>query len=199
MLVLMTEPQPQIHVIAGPNGAGKTTFARDFLPRYAECLHFVNPDLIAAGLSPFAPELAAVAAGRLVLTQIRQFAEQRVTFAFETTLSGRTYQPLLQQFRQQGYSVHLYFLWLPDVQLSLDRIADRVRHGGHAVPEEDVRRRFQRSIRNFLSIYRSLADSWIIFDNSGRPPREVASERAGELAIIDAEAFRRLSEVAGPP
>lgn len=190
----MAEPQPQLHIIAGPNGAGKTTFARNYLPRYAGCLHFVNADLIAAGLSPFAPEAAAVTAGRLVLQQIRSLASRRLDFAFETTLSGRSYRSMLQDFKERGYSICLYFLWLPTVQVALGRVADRVRQGGHAVAEEDVRRRYRRGIQNFLHVYRPLADSWILIDNSGPSPQIIAIERAGALSIINQGTFHHILE-----
>jgi predicted ABC-type ATPase len=158
----MSSERPQLRIIAGPNGSGKTTFVRDFLPRYVQVPHFVNADLIAAGLAPFAPETMAMKAGRLVLAEIRRFADQRLDFAFETTLSGRTYEPMLRQFRQQGYLIYLYFLWLPDVALNLKRVAHRVQLGGHNVPEDDVRRRYRRGIANFLNVYRQWADHWIV-------------------------------------
>jgi predicted ABC-type ATPase len=195
----MAESHPQIHVVAGPNGAGKTTFARGYLPEYAGCLQFVNADLIAAGLSPFAPESAAVTAGRLVLQQIHRLAGQRVNFAFETTLAGRGYQAMLQTFKQQGYVVSLYFLWLPTVQLALERIAVRVRGGGHNVPEEDVRRRYRRGIRNLFQVYRPLLDSWVVYDNSRIFPRAVAVEHAGALSIVDQHTFRRVLEAVQQP
>lgn len=186
----MVEERLQLRIIAGPNGSGKTTFVRKFLPRYAEVKNFVNADLIAAGLSPFAPETVALAAGRLMLSEIRRLADQRADFAFETTLSGRTYEPMLRQFREQGYTVFLYFLWLPDVAMNVSRIAHRVQQGGHSVPEEDVRRRYRRGIANFLQVYRPLADSWIVFDNSGVWPREIAFALADVPTILDEEAFR---------
>jgi predicted ABC-type ATPase len=195
----MAELHPQVHIIAGPNGAGKTTFARAYLPLYAGCVQFVNADLIASGLSPFAPETAAVTAGRLVLAQIRRLASQRVDFAFETTLSGRGYGPMLQRLKGQGFSICLYFLWLPTVLAAIERVANRVRHGGHGVPETDIRRRYQRSVQNFLHVYRSLADSWILMDNSGPSPKIIAIERVGNLSIIDQEAFHHLLEVAKSP
>ena len=150
----MADELPQLRVIAGPNGSGKTTFVRKFLPRYVHIPHFVNADLIAAWLSPFAPEQAALRAGRLMLEEIRRLADARQDFAFETTLSGRGYEPMLRQFRNQGYQIFIYFLWLPDVSMNLARVAGRVKQGGHHVPDEDVRRRYSRGIGNFLRIYR---------------------------------------------
>jgi predicted ABC-type ATPase len=185
---------PSVYIIAGPNGAGKTTFAREFLPHYADCRNFVNADLIAAGMSPFAPETAAFRAGRLMLEQIRLLAERGVDFGFETTFSGRSHVSLIRELRKQGYRAHLFFLWLPSVDLALSRITGRVLAGGHDVPEAIVRRRFERSIRNFFTVYRSLADSWILFDNSAESPAVVALENQGELRIINSEGYQYLLE-----
>ena len=158
-------------MIAGPNGAGKTTFAREFLPREAGVIHFVNADLIAGGLSPLRPELAARRAGRLVLTELARLAKARKDFAFESTLSGRTYLRLLSRWKAAGYRIEMVFLSLPSVQLALQRIAARVRQGGHDVPRADVIRRFDRSLANFRGLYRPLADVWAVYDNSGETPR----------------------------
>ena len=157
--------RPNLYIIAGPNGAGKTTFARKFLPQYAECLEFVNADLIAGGLSPFAPERAAILGGRLMLEQIHSLAERGLDFGFETTLSGKTYVKLLQDMRKGRYLIHIFFLWITNVKLALERIELRIRNGGHHIPESIVRRRFDRSLPNFLQFYKPLADSWAIFDN----------------------------------
>jgi predicted ABC-type ATPase len=122
----------QLYIIAGPNGAGKTTFAREFLPRFAKCNEFVNADLIATGLAPFSPQNAAMQAGRLVLKRIHELAEKGRTFGFETTLAGRSYLSLLKRMRKLGYKLHLYFLWLPSVNLAIKRVEDRVKQGGHS-------------------------------------------------------------------
>jgi predicted ABC-type ATPase len=195
----MADERPQLRIIAGPNGSGKTTFVREFLPRYAPVPHFVNADLIAAGLAPFAPETAALTAGRLMLAEIRRLADQRMDFAYETTLSGRTYEPMLRQFREQGYMIYLYFLWLPDVGMNLARVAQRVRQGGHNVPEDDVRRRYRRGVANFLNIYRRLTDHWIVFDNSGLWPREIAYARSDVPTILDQDAFQRFMRAGDEP
>lgn len=175
---------PNVYIIAGPNGAGKTTFAREFLPRYADCRNFVNADLIAQGVSPFSPEAAAFRAGRLMLNEIKLLAERRLDFGFETTLSGRTHQNLVRHLKQRGYAVHLFFLWVPSVELALSRVRGRVMEGGHDVPATVVRRRFQRSVRNFFVHYRRLADSWILFDNSGEVPSVIAFEKRRKLGIM---------------
>ncbi|MBF0478801.1 MAG: zeta toxin family protein [Candidatus Omnitrophica bacterium] len=178
-----------IYIIAGPNGAGKTTFAVKFLPDYVKCPNFVNADLIALGLAPFSPNTAAIKAGKLVLQQIDNFANQGVEFAFETTLSGKTYLRLLKELKLKGYKLHLFFLWVPDKRLALARIKDRVAEGGHNIPANDARRRFVRSIYNFLSVYRPIFDSWMLFDNSGTAPRLIAEEKDGKLYVADKKMF----------
>lgn len=157
-------------VIAGPNGSGKTTFARDFLQREAGVVHFVNADLIAAGLSPFNPNLAKVAAGKLFLRELDRLTDTMTDFSFETTLSGKGYRPRFVQLRNAGYRIEIVYLRLATPILALRRIAMRVRHGGHDIPKEDVLRRFDRSWQNFQTVYRPLADRWAVFDNSGAEP-----------------------------
>ena len=164
-------PRPRCIVIGGPNGAGKTTFARRYLPEDASVVHFVNADLIASGLSPLKPELAAIAAARLVLREIDRLAAERMSFAFETTFSGLTYVRRLRTWKQAGYRIEMVYLRLRSPLLALRRIAARVRQGGHGVPRADVVRRFSRGWDNFQRTYRPLADSWAGPDNSGRAPR----------------------------
>ncbi len=181
-----------VYIIAGPNGSGKTTFARSFLPEYVRCPNFVNADLIATGLSPFAPDRAAIRAGKLVLEQIRAFADRGVDFAFETTLAGRSYARLLERMKERGYSLHLFFLWIPRPGLAIARIRQRVAEGGHSVPAADVRRRFDRGIRNFFSIYRPMMDRWMVFDNSGVKPILIANEKDGFLEVIQPSLWEQI-------
>ena len=159
----------RIVIIAGPNGAGKTPFAREFLPTDADCPNFVNADLIAAGLSPFAPDLVAFKAGRLMLETIADYAKRGESFSFETTLSGLTYAQMIPTWQAEGFMVTLIFLSLPNVEMALERVASRVIQGGHNVPEDVIRRRFEHGIKNFER-YKVLVDSWQLYDNSGVPP-----------------------------
>lgn len=171
MMKSRSQREPRCIVIAGPNGAGKTTFAREYLPREAGVIRFVNADLIATGLSPLRPELAARQGGRLVLTELERLVKAREDFAFESTLSGRTYLQLMTRWKARGYRIELVFLSLPSVELALQRIAARVRQGGHDVPRADVIRRFERSWVNFHSLYRTVADTWAVYDNAGDTPQ----------------------------
>jgi predicted ABC-type ATPase len=165
--------EPKIVIIAGPNGAGKTTFAREFLPHEANCPDFINADLIAAGLSPFKPESAAFRAGRLMLEEIHGKIGLKKSFAFETTLSGRTYLKLLRECRANGYYVVLIFLSLPTADMAVTRVAARVSQGGHNVPERDIRRRFDAGLKNFHQVYKQVVDVWTLYDNSGTVPSEI--------------------------
>jgi predicted ABC-type ATPase len=157
----------KIVIIAGPNGAGKTTFAREFLPGEADCPDFINVDLIAAGLSPFDPDRAALRAGRLMLKEIKRRVQAGESFAFETTLAGHNYARLIPRWRVAGYHVKLIFLSLPTADLAVARVAARVAQGGHNVPEEVIRRRFDAGLRNFENLYRKLVDTWVVYENSG--------------------------------
>ena len=166
----MTTSQRKIVIIAGPNGAGKTTFALEFLPNEADCPVFVNADLIAAGLSPFHPEVAAFRAGRLMLQEIAYHVAEARSFAFETTLSGLTYVRMIARWRAAGFKVKLIFLSLGSPEEAIARVAMRVRQGGHNVPAETIRRRFAAGLRNFHDVYRYRVDYWQWFDNSGATP-----------------------------
>ena len=161
---------PRCIIIAGPNGAGKTTFAREYLPKDAGVIHFINADLLAAGLSPLKPDLAAFNAGRLYLAELNRLAKARQDFAFESTLSGLTYVRHIRRWKSLGYRIEIVFLRLASVKLAIQRISVRVKQGGHNVPPADVRRRFDRGWKIFEGAYKALADSWQIYDNSGGRP-----------------------------
>jgi predicted ABC-type ATPase len=162
---------PRCIIIAGPNGAGKTTFAREYLPEDAGVIHFVNADLLAAGLSPLRPESAVLAAGRWFLMELDRLAKARLDFAFESTLSGLTYLGRLKRWKVAGYRIEIIYLRLASPQLALRRIAARVKQGGHDVPRADVLRRFDRGWKNFMTAYRLQADAWTVYDNSGDSPK----------------------------
>jgi len=160
----------KIIIIAGPNGAGKTTFAREFLPNEAGCPIFVNADLIAAGLAPFAPETAAVQAGRLMLREIERHFAARQSFAFETTLAGKAYLPHIRRWQAAGYKVELIFLQLNYADEAVARVQQRVRQGGHDIPEDVIRRRFAAGLNNFHRYYAAAVDAWALYNNAGETP-----------------------------
>jgi predicted ABC-type ATPase len=166
----MAVKKKKILIIAGPNGAGKTTFANEFLPNEADCYTFINADLIASGLSPFQPGIGSRRAGRIMLEEITSHVRRGESFAFETTLSGRTYIQLIRNWQRTGYQIKLYFLSLPDPEDAIARIASRVAQGGHHVPDDVVRRRFLSGLHNFQTVYRFEVNYWHLYDNSGTIP-----------------------------
>ncbi len=177
----------KILIIAGPNGAGKTTFAEEFLPNEASCPEFVNADLIAAGLSPFQPDQVAFAAARLMLERIDHLVTVGKSFALETTLSSRCYLRLIPQWKASGYRVKLCFLKLPDADFAIRRVAQRVSFGGHDIPVETIRRRFDRGWENLKCDYIGIVDEWAIYDASRTPPLliETGDKRAPERLMED--------------
>ena len=166
----MPSKSPLCLIIAGPNGAGKTTFAREFLPREAGIVHFVNADLIAAGLAPLQPAMANMKAGKVFFSELDRLSGDKVDFAFESTLSGLAYHERIKLWKRRDYRIELVYLRLDSPEIALKRIAARVREGGHDVPTADVRRRFVRSWRNFEHVYRPLCDAWWLYDANVRPP-----------------------------
>ncbi len=191
------EQAPTVFVLAGPNGAGKSTFASKFLPDFVSCRQFLNADLIAYGLSPFAPETQNVRAGRLLLERIKELSAAREDFGFETTLSGRTYVHLLSGLRRMGYRVVIFFLWLPDTGLSMVRVANRVRQGGHDVPEADILRRFGAGLANFFRLYCPIADAWYLYDGSRNPPMLIARDEDGQPTVEHPELFSTIMKALG--
>jgi predicted ABC-type ATPase len=175
---------PSIVILAGPNGAGKTTAASHLLGDVLGVATFVNADVVAQELSPGAPELAAFQAGRQVLAQLESLSAAGATFAFETTLAGRSYAAWLRRCRAAGYTIHLVFLWLPTADLAVERVARRVASGGHDIPETVVRRRYAAGLRNFFALYRPLATNWRLYDSSGTPPRLVAEGVGARMRTV---------------
>jgi len=189
----MSDVSPQVIVIAGPNGAGKTTLAPFLLRDTFGLLEYVNADSISAGLSAFSPESTAVEAGRIMLRRLHELANHRSNFAFETTLSTRSFAPWLDRLRQRGYNFHLLFLWLRSPDLAARRVRERVVAGGHDVPEYIVRRRYSKGVSNFFSLYSVLADSWVVYDNSvsGRTPRIARGGGKTTTKVFDPALWRQ--------
>jgi predicted ABC-type ATPase len=157
---------PHVVIVAGPNGAGKSTAAPRLLRDYLGITEFVNADVIAQGLSAFNPAGMAMQAGRIMLNRMRELADERKSFACETTLAARSYAIWMQELRASGYKVQLVYLWLRSPETAIERVAERVRNGGHHVPEDVVRRRYERGLDNLFNIYMPIVDSWVILDNS---------------------------------
>ena len=195
-----TDTNPAVVVLAGPNGAGKSTAASVVLPELLRIPIFVNADTIARGLAAFAPETAAIAAGRIMLDRLTELADAGESFAFETTLASRTFAKRLRAMRTRGYSVNLVFVWVSTPELSVRRVADRVRLGGHHVPTEDIHRRYERGLQNFFRLYRPLADRWWFFDNSTAEGRRVIAEHTGgQTTIHDQDLWDELEQRYGDP
>jgi predicted ABC-type ATPase len=162
----MSAHRPQVIIIAGPNGAGKSTIAPFLLRDRFGVMNYVNADTIASGLSAFAPEKFALEARRIMLKQLREMAERQIDFAFESTLASRSYAPWLSRLSGQGYNVHLFFLWLQNPEIAIQRVKERIRMGGHHIPEEVIRRRYRKGAHNFFALYQTIADNWSMYDNS---------------------------------
>jgi len=187
---------PRCLIIAGPNGAGKTTFALKYL-RQIGIEHFINADLIASGLSPFHPERQAAAAGRLFLAEIEARIRERSDFAFETTLSGRGYLKLIQRLKAEGWTVELFYLALPSVDVSKSRVAERVAHGGHNIPASDIERRFPRGLSNLLDDYRMKVDKCVCYLNGGGPATKIFEQAGASCAIDNHALFDYIQRLAG--
>ncbi len=192
----MNKP-PQVVVLAGPNGAGKSTTAERLLVGELGVAEFVNADVIARGLSGFNSEQVAIRAGRIMLDRIHELAAARTSFAFETTLASRSFAALLSQLKQNGYVVRLNFLWLPNPEMAIDRVAARVQLGGHSIPIETVRRRYFAGLVNFFNLYQPLADDWFFFDNSGDAGAQLIASGGREqtTAVVEAEKWAHVNQL----
>jgi len=185
---------PEFYLFGGPNGAGKTTIARRVLPALG-CREYVNADAIASALSPFQPESVALQAGYLLMKRLRGLAKEGVDFGTESTLAARAWVPFLNECRNLGYGINVVFVWLPDVELAVNRVEARVLSGGHNIPEDTVRRRYLYGLLNFHSLYRPLSDSWKIYDNSRAEPMIVAQGNKDETQVFDVERWNLTLEV----
>jgi predicted ABC-type ATPase len=183
--------RPVIYLFGGSNGAGKTTFARAYLPHEGRNVRFLNADEIARGLSPFSPQTVALKAGRVMLQEVRECIASGQSFGMESTLSGKIYIGLLSEARKAGYEIELHYLRLPNVQMAVRRVRQRVKKGGHPVPESDIRRRFRRSIDHLLRDYLPLADRWSIWDNKALSPILLADSVSDDMIRV-AEILRSL-------
>ncbi len=168
--------RPHVLMIAGPNGAGKSTAAPGLVRDLLGVAEYVNADLIAQGLSAFDTQSVAFQAGRVMLSRLRQLAARRRHFAFETTLASRAYLPWLRALQGEGFAFDLAFLWLPSPEIAIARVAERVRLGGHDVPEDIIRRRYQRGLANFFHLYRQPADRWWLYDAAATASQRIIAE-----------------------
>jgi predicted ABC-type ATPase len=190
----VSDGQPTVVILAGPNGAGKSSSAPRLLQGALEVSTFVNADVIARDLSPSDVDQAALAAGRIMLARLRELADRRASFAFETTLATRSFAPWLGSLARSGYGVHLFYLWLASPELAIERVAYRVRSGGHNVPPETIRRRYDAGLRNFFSLYRPLVTGWAVYDNTDGYPRLVAERlERGPQRVYDKQVWEQIS------
>ncbi|MDB6058541.1 MAG: hypothetical protein JWO95_2385 [Verrucomicrobiales bacterium] len=187
---------PQLYIIAGPNGAGKTTFAKQFLFAEVSVVDFVNADIIAEELRDESVTSRMAEAGRMTLERINNLVSNGVSFAWETTMSGRTAARWIHSAKAKGYFVKLYFFWLKSADQSIERVCRRVIQRGHHVDESDLRRRFTRSVQNFFHIYAPLADAWKLYDNSQDAFRLVAVHKAGRTAVRDRRSYSAILQTA---
>lgn len=184
---------PNLYVIGGANRSGKTTVSMSLLP-ILDCFEYINADAIAAG-SPLNPESMAVQAGRLMIERLRALSDSGSDFAFETTLASRTFAPFLRGCKIKGYTVNLIYFWLQTPELAVG-VARRVASGGHSIPEEVIRRRYERGLRNLTSLYLSLCDGWMVYENSGSNLRLVAERIINQQPIIyENELWNQITEV----
>lgn len=184
-----------LYIIAGCNGAGKTTASFTVLPEILECREFVNADEIARGLSPFNPSAMSITAGKLMLQRIKELLGRNETFAIETTLATKTYINLVRQAQSNGYTVTIIFFWLRKPELALQRVAERVKNGGHDIPVQTTRRRYSAGITNLFKLYAPEVDCWVVYDNSETPRTQIAhGGKAAPTVILNNELFSKMKD-----
>lgn len=183
---------PQLYVISGCNGAGKTTASYALLPEMLGCSQFVNSDEFAKSLSPFSPDAASIQASKLMLLKMNYLFRRNEDFAIETTLATRSLKRMIAKAREQGYSVTILYFWLNSPELAIERVRARVAAGGHNIPEPTIRRRYTAGLHYFFNVYRSMADRWILADNSKIPFKVVAEGQKDRLTIKDEETYGRI-------
>ena len=187
---------PNLYIISGCNGAGKTTASFTVLPEMLGCREFVNADEIARGLSPFQPEKVAVEAGRIMLQRIDELLRKKEDFAIETTLATRSYAQTIKRARESGYNVTLVYFWLVSPELAIQRVKNRVAEGGHHIPEDVIRRRYKKGVKNLFELFIPICDYWIIIDNSQTPYNIVAEgQEEQELKIQSQSVWEKLKEL----
>ncbi|MBX2964700.1 MAG: zeta toxin family protein [Cyclobacteriaceae bacterium] len=184
---------PNLYIIGGCNGAGKTTAAYTVLPEMLNCREFVNADEIARGISPFQPERVSFQAGRIMLNRIKELIEEGVDFAFETTLSTKSYTTVIKTALSKGYKVTLIFFWLESPELAKERVKFRVANGGHNIPDDIIVRRYFRGLKNFFTLYLRLTHTWLVYDNSASLPELIARGEDDDFVVINNDIWKRLS------
>lgn len=192
---------PQLIVLAGPNGAGKSTSAPRVLAGVMNVVEYVNADVIARGLSGFDPDRAALQAGRVALQRLKDLAAIRADFAFETTLATRSFATWFKELRQRGYAIHIIYFWLPSVDAAVARVSERVRRGGHHIPEETIRSRYISGLRNLFDLYVPLVTSWRLYDNSSLPDATLIARGAagGIMDVVNPHLWKAVVEVLHDP
>lgn len=189
----MDAQAPNVIILAGPNGAGKSTMSRRLFSQALGIPHYVNADTIARGLSAFRSDAMALKAGRVMLDHLHELADERANFAFETTLASRTFALWIAKLKLTGYLFHLFFLWVPSPEFSMNRVRERVQTGGHNIPEDTIRRRYYRGLENFFRFYQGIADSWQFFDNSNpEEPRLIAEGSSTMEKVADQDLWTQI-------
>ncbi len=174
----------KLYIISGCNGAGKTTASFNILPEILQCKEFVNADEIARGISPFQPEKVAIEAGRIMLNRIDELLDLGEDFAFETTLSTRSFVNTIERAKSKGYSITLIFFWIESTELAIKRVQTRVKEGGHNIPNDTIVRRYYGGLKNLFSLYHHICDLIMIYDNSKSNPELIFEKSIGNSDVI---------------